>query len=95
MGGVIFVRRNARLTFGLVNHESIHCRQQRELLYLPFFVIYTVEWLVRFALCFNSMRAYYNISFEREAYANGKNSEYLMHRKPYAWLSYLCRRHNR
>ena len=28
------------------NHERIHAAQQRELLYLPFFLWYVAEWLV-------------------------------------------------
>ena len=28
-----------------VNHELIHAEQQKELLYIPFFIWYVLEWL--------------------------------------------------
>lgn len=31
----------------LINHENIHLRQQLELLVLPFYVVYILEFLVR------------------------------------------------
>ena len=57
----------------LINHEKIHLKQQRELLILPFYIWYICEWLFRTLLYLNSYRAYQNISFEREAYANENN----------------------
>lgn len=61
----------------LINHEKIHLRQQLELLVLPFFFIYIVEFLIRL-LQFRSWKlAYRNISFEREAYGNEKDLDYL------------------
>jgi len=33
--------------------------------------------------------AYMNISFEREAYTNDNNLEYLKDRKYFAWIKYL------
>lgn len=56
----------------------------RELLWLPFYVIYALEWLVRFLLTFNAGKAYRSVSFEREAYANDHNMQYLAHRRKYA-----------
>lgn len=75
----------------LINHERIHLRQQRELLIIPFYLWYIAEWLLRTVLYLNSYRAYQNISFEREAYANEKNPDYLSKRKPYGFLDYLLR----
>jgi hypothetical protein len=34
-------------------------------------------------------KAYYENPFEREAYANDENPNYLQERKPYAWINYL------
>lgn len=53
-----------------LRHEAIHAMQQRELLLLPFFIIYVLEWLVRLAVCRDSRRAYRSVSFEREAYGH-------------------------
>lgn len=35
------------------------------------------------------MDAYYNISFEREAYCNDINSAYIQERGAYDWVKYL------
>lgn len=71
----------------IINHESIHIKQQQELLIVPFYVIYILEWFVK--LFFYGKKAYYNISFEREAYANDDNYEYLKTRKFWSWIKYL------
>tara|TARA_R110000796_G_scaffold214939_1_gene330968 strand:+ start:740 stop:1111 length:372 start_codon:yes stop_codon:yes gene_type:complete len=71
----------------IINHESIHIAQQGELLVIPFYIIYILEWFVK--LFFYGKKAYYNISFEREAYANEYNYNYLENRKSYAWLKYI------
>jgi hypothetical protein len=63
-----------------LNHERIHYRQQLELLVIPFYVWYGIEFLVRWAQYKNRHTAYRNISFEREAYANEKDLNYLKSR---------------
>src|SRR5690606_10233183 len=60
-----------------LNHEKIHIRQQVELLVLPFFLWYSIEYLIRLIRYRDKAVAYRNISFEREAYANEKNRDYL------------------
>jgi hypothetical protein len=73
----------------LVNHEKIHLRQQLELLVLPFFVWYFVEYAVRLLQYKNANLAYRNISFEREAYANELDFDYLKRRTFFRFWSYL------
>lgn len=74
----------------VLNHENIHTAQQRELLYVPFYLLYALEWVVRMVMYRGrAMRAYEQMSFEREAYANDANPEYLAHRRRYAWLRYV------
>ena len=75
----------------LINHEKIHLKQQRELLILPFYIWYICEWLFRTLLYLNSYRAYQNISFEREAYANENNLDYVQNRKTFSFLKYIFR----
>ena len=75
----------------LINHEKIHLKQQRELLILPFYIWYICEWLFRTLLYLNSYRAYQNISFEREAYANENNLDYVQNRKTFIFLKYIFR----
>ena len=69
------------LTATEYNHERIHAAQQRELLYLPFFVWYVLEWLVLVVKYRDRMKAYYHIRFEREAYNHQEDMEYLKHRR--------------
>ncbi|SNY92663.1 hypothetical protein [Flagellimonas pacifica] len=75
----------------LINHERIHLKQQQELLIFPFYILYIAEWLLRTVLYLDSYRAYQNISFEREAYANEEDKEYLARRKSFGFLDYLTR----
>ena len=73
----------------LVNHEQIHLRQQLELGVLPFYLFYFMEYLVRLALYGSHLKAYFNISFEREAYHNQSNLSYLGTRKWFAFVRYI------
>jgi len=71
----------------IINHESIHIKQQEELLVIPFYILYVTEWFIK--LFFHGKDAYYNISFEREAYSNEYDFQYLKSRKRYSWLKRL------
>jgi hypothetical protein len=73
----------------LLYHEQIHLRQQVEMLVLPFFIWYVVEWFIWLLITRNPQKAYYNISFEREAYANETNFEYLHHKPFWNFLKYV------
>lgn len=72
-----------------VNHEKIHLRQQLELLILPFFILYTLEYLVRLVQYRNKNLAYLNISFEREAYDKESDLDYLKKRRFFTFLKYI------
>lgn len=73
----------------IINHESIHIKQQQELLVIPFYILYITEWFIK--LFFYGKQSYYNISFEREAYSNEKNYKYLKERKNYAWIKRILK----
>jgi hypothetical protein len=73
----------------LLNHEKIHLKQQLELLIIPFFVIYGFEFLIRLLQYKRWSLAYRNISFEREAYFQEAQLNYLKHRRLYSFLKYL------
>ncbi len=73
----------------LINHEKIHLRQQLELLIVPFFIIYIAEFLIRLIQYRNWYLAYRNISFEREAYKNEKDLDYLKSRPLFAFVNYF------
>ncbi len=81
-----------RYNLVLINHEKIHIRQQFELLILPFFIWYGVEFLIRYVQYKNWKLAYRNISFEREAYANEKNADYLKHRSLWNFLKFMTKK---
>lgn len=72
-----------------VNHERIHLRQQVEMLILPFFIWYLVEFAIGILRFRNISRAYRNISFEREAYAREREPEYLRKRPFWNFIGYL------
>jgi len=72
-----------------VNHEKIHLRQQVELLIILFFIWYVLEFFIRLIQFRNRKKAYRNISFEREAYANESNPDYLANRKFFSFFNYL------
>ena len=87
--GTFWVRDPSWVDRYVINHERVHTAQQRELLFIPFYIIYVLEWLVRCIQYRNTKEAYYNISFEREAYTHGKDLTYLKNRKPYSWVKFL------
>ncbi len=60
-----------------INHEKIHVRQQLQLLIFPFFIWYMIEFLIKWMIYKDKNIAYRNISFEREAYQNENDFEYL------------------
>ena len=69
-----------------LNHELIHAAQQRELLYLPFFIWYGLEWLILLLKYRDGMEAYRHIRFEQEAYRHQADLSYLAKRKRYRYL---------
>lgn len=73
----------------MINHEKIHIRQQLEMLILPFFIWYGIEFLVRILIHKDRNKAYRAISFEREAYENEKDLNYLKKRPFWRFLNYL------
>jgi hypothetical protein len=72
----------------LLNHERIHLRQQAELGIVLFYVWYLLEYLVRRLQYRQHYRAYRNISFEREAFANEHNLAYLQSRPVWSFWKY-------
>jgi hypothetical protein len=86
--GLLFARRGAIISQNIINHERIHTAQMKEMLYIFFYVWYVTEWIIRLPMY--KSKAYRNISFEREAYANMTDYGYLRkRRKPYAWIKYI------
>lgn len=86
---VIFSERKSKDDLVLLNHEKIHIRQQLELLIFPFFIWYAIEFMVRYVQYKNWNLAYKNISFEREAYINEKDLNYLKKRSFWKFYKFL------
>ena len=76
----IFVRKDVKITDRLINHEKIHFAQQKELLIIPFYILYCIFYL---------FYGYRNMPFEEEAYKNDINLNYLDKRKLFAWVRFL------
>ncbi|GAB4126052.1 MAG: hypothetical protein OHK0045_10890 [Raineya sp.] len=72
----------------LMNHEEIHLQQQKELLVLPFYLLYIANYLFNLLKYRQHHKAYLNICFEREAYDNEANLAYLAQRKFGAFWKY-------
>lgn len=84
--GIIFTRDKSKITPRIIRHEEIHVRQMWELLIVGFYIWYLVEICIRWCL---QKDAYHKISFEREAFANQEDIEYLKKRSLFNFLNYL------
>jgi hypothetical protein len=73
----------------IINHEQIHLRQQLELLIVPFYMLYLLNYLINLIVYRNHHLAYLNIVFEREAYRKDADLDYLKHRKLWAWANFF------
>lgn len=84
----------------VVNHETIHFEQALEMLVIPFYVWYVVEWTCKaiqgrfkkVTTYKTGETAYKRLSFEREAYLNEYNFNYRAERNPYGWIKYLLKK---
>lgn len=87
--GIIFIRNDCKdkVSKTLLNHEKIHGKQMKELLFVPFYFLYVMEWLVR--LVISPKTAYKSISFERECYSSQSNLGYIKTRKRFNWIKYI------
>jgi len=116
----IYIQEKYMNQLGIINHESIHWKQQLEMMvagailatltgtlllsfgvnswwlllllafpFLFFYLWYVIEWLVK--IPFNGKKAYYALSFEREANAFEYDDTYLTVRKPFSWLKYISK----
>ena len=82
--GILCARDTSWIDRYVINHERIHNAQMRELLWIPFYIIYVLEWLFLLFRYRDPHKAYLNISFEREAYRYGHELGYLKRRSRFA-----------
>lgn len=86
---IFLVKKEDKQDKVLINHERIHLAQALELLVIPFYLLYLTEFLFRFLIAFNFNKAYYSISFEKEAFANEQDLSYLRNRKLWRFWKYI------
>ncbi|WP_147678429.1 hypothetical protein [Algibacter pacificus] len=86
---VFLKKRTLKADKVLLNHERIHLKQQLELLIVPFYIWYVLEFLYGLMRYKKWHLAYRNISFEKEAYLNEKDLQYLNQRLFWSFLKYL------
>lgn len=77
------------LNKNIINHEMIHFFQAMYLGFIFFWIIYLGHFLINLIKYKNGTKAYRNIVFEKEAYDNDQDLEYIFNRKPYAWVAYF------
>ena len=73
--------RSSKQNNQIVQHEKIHLRQELEMFVVLFYLIYFTEFLVGCIKYNDRYKAYRNISFEREAFDNDFNPDYLKIRR--------------
>lgn len=67
------------------NHEAIHWQQYIETGILGFIILYYAFYLMNYIRYRDGKIAYYMIPFEKEAYDNDENLEYLENRERWTW----------
>jgi len=85
VGSFIFCR--AKISEDVLNHEKIHIEQWKELYYIGFIFLYFYYYLYNSIIKKQgfSRHAYLNIPFEKEAFQNMYDKDYLKDRKKFAW----------
>ena len=72
----------------LINHEKIHIRQQIELLVIPFYLFYLLNYLLNLIKFGEHNKAYKNILFEKEAFIKESDLDYLSKRKYFSFINF-------
>ena len=80
----IYIKEKYLCSKTLRRHEMIHWKQQIEMLIIPFYVWYFIEWVIK--LFKYGKLSYFNISFEREA---NESVDSTYSRKPFGWIKYI------
>lgn len=73
----------------LMRHETIHFRQQVEMLFVLHWLFYLLFYIIARAKGHCHWVAYRYNPFELEAFSNDRKAEYLKKRKIFGWVSYL------
>ena len=83
-----FIIAREEMSEDVLNHESIHIAQQKELLVVFFYILYGWDYLRGFVKYKDKSKAYFQIRFEQEAYEHMCTHTYLDTRQSYNWKNY-------
>jgi len=83
-----FIISSEEMSDDVLNHETIHIAQQKELFVILFYLLYGWDYLRGMLKYRNKEQAYFRIRFEQEAYENMYDEDYLENRKLYSWRKY-------
>jgi len=70
-------------------HETIHWKQQVEMLFVLMWLAYLLFFVIGLFRYGSLKQSYHMIPFEREAYDNHNNLYYVGCRKFWAWITYV------
>ena len=89
--GLFFIARSKEdLQPWLITHETIHLKQQRDLLVIGSILFHIVETFIALVVYrLTWYEAYLWCSHEQEAYRNQNDPDYLKNRKPFSQFKYL------
>lgn len=87
--GLLFTRNKNKISEKDYNHEKIHLKQMQEMLWVPYYLWYCIEYLLIRLFHKKQGDAYHDVSFEEEAHNNELDFEYTKNRKHYAWCKYV------
>ena len=68
------------------NHEAIHWQQYIDCGIIGFLILYYLFYAINLIRYRDGQTAYYMIPFEKEAYDNDNNLDYLLTRRRFAWI---------
>ena len=70
----------------IINHEKIHCEQYKETLIIGYYFIFFINYIINWFYYLDVHKAYRNVLFEKEAYENMNNYDYLKYRRRFSWI---------
>lgn len=91
IGPYILTKYPEKITDIVVNHENIHYEQEKELGFIPFYLLYGLDYIIKLLVYRNHNKAYRGISFEREAYSNETDLNYIKNRDHYSWIKRILK----
>jgi hypothetical protein len=84
----IFVFSRGEMDKRIKRHETIHFKQQVEMLFIFQWIMYGYFHIKGLLSGLKGDEAYYQNPFELEAYDNDEKENYLNERRSYAWIKY-------